>query len=78
MAKTVAERQAAYRARRQDGDGERRLTTQADCALTRLARRDGVTQRALIERWVITADPQVLETLELDTPEWDCYFGITQ
>ena len=82
MAKTSAQRQAAYRARRHDGEGTRRLNTwlsaQADCALTRLARRGGVTQRALLERWVITADQQVLETLELDTPEWDHYFGVTR
>jgi hypothetical protein len=81
MAKTAAERQAAYRARRHQGEGERHLntwiSTAAHCALARLARRGGVTQRAMIERLVLAADQEVLDNLELDTPEWDHYFGVT-
>ncbi|MDD5707050.1 MAG: hypothetical protein PHR35_14090 [Kiritimatiellae bacterium] len=81
MAKTSAERQAAYRSRRNDGEGERRLngwiSVKAYLALDRLARRYGVTKREWLERMVIAADDDVLRTLELDTPEWDAYFTVT-
>ena len=82
MAKTSAERQAAYRARRNDGDGDRRvntwISTQADLALERLAHRYGVTKREMIERLVISADREIVKELQLDTPEWDAYFNVTQ
>lgn len=82
MAKTVAERQTAYRARRHEGEGDRRLNTwirsAADLALERLARRYGVTKREMIERLASAADDEVLRTLVLDTPEWDAYFGVTR
>jgi len=82
MARTTAERQAAYRARRNDGEGERRLSTWvstgADLALERLARCNRVTKRAMIERLALAADEEVVRTLELDTPEWDAYFGVTR
>lgn len=85
MAKTAAQRQAAYRARRpyagNDGNGERRLSvwidTCAGLALARLARRYGVTQRALIERLVIAEDEHILSGIELDSPQWREYFGDT-
>lgn len=47
----------------------------ADLALERLARRYGVTKREMIERLAAAVDDQVQRTLELDTPEWDAYFG---
>lgn len=82
MAKTSAERQAAYRARRNDGDGDRRIngwiSTRADLALERLANRYGVTKREMIERLVISADEEIVQGLQLDTPEWDGYFCVTQ
>jgi hypothetical protein len=82
MAKTVAERQAAYRMRRHEGEGDRRLNmwirSVANLALERLARRYGVTKREMIERLAVVADDEVLRTLELDTPEWDAYFGVTR
>jgi hypothetical protein len=81
MAKTSAQRQAAYRSRRHDGDGDRRLntwiSTQAAFALARLARHHGLSQRAILEQLVLTADQTILDTLNLDTPEWDHYFGVT-
>ncbi|MFA7082514.1 MAG: hypothetical protein WC135_07875, partial [Bacteroidales bacterium] len=57
MSKTAAERQAAYRARRPfagaDNNGERRINTWVNTgtylALERLARRDGVTKREMLE-----------------------------
>lgn len=60
MAKTAAERQAAYRASRYNaglnGEGEQRLntwvSTGAHLALERLARRYGVTQREVLERLI--------------------------
>jgi hypothetical protein len=83
MAKTAAQRQAAYRARRNhaghDGGGERRLSvwvsTSTWLAIARLARRYAVTQRALIERLVIKEDERVLAAIELDSPQWHAYFN---
>jgi len=82
MAKTAAQRQAHYRARRNDGDGDRRInswvTSATDFALDRLARHHEITRRAMLERLIVEADAVILCTLELDTPEWDIYFGVTQ
>ena len=82
MAKSAAERQAAYRARRpmagRNGDGERRLntwvSTGAHLALGRIARRYGVTQREVLERFITAEDDRILEGIDTDTPEWDEYF----
>ncbi len=83
MAKTSAQRQAAYRAGRcmagPDGNGDRRIntwvSTGAHLALERLARRYGVTQRALLERLIRIEDDGVLADIKEGTPEWDAYFG---
>lgn len=62
MAKTAAERQAAYRKGRAEAgeNGERRLntwvSTSSFLALDRLAKRYGVTKREMIERLVLEAD----------------------
>ena len=81
MAKTVAERQREYRARRQQGEGDRRLNTwissQAYGALERLSERCGITKREMIELLVITADTDVSAISKFDSTEWDAYFGIT-
>lgn len=82
MAATAAQRQAAYRANRHNagptGNGERRLntwlTTEASLALARLAKRDKLTQREILERLITAADNKVLATIKPDTPEWDTYF----
>jgi hypothetical protein len=82
MAKTAAQRQAEYRSRRYDGDGDYRIntwvTSTTNCALNRLARRHGATKRQILERLICNADDAILKTLELDTPEWNTYFGVTQ
>ena len=44
-------------------------------ALDRLARRYCVTKQEMIERLVIAEDDRVLSDIELDSPEWDAYFG---
>jgi hypothetical protein len=81
MAKTVAERQATYRLRRNDGEGDRRLNTWVSCkthfALNRLAKSYGVTQREMCERLISDADDSILRSIELDTPEWDNYMNVT-
>jgi len=85
MAKTAAQRQAAYRARRplsgKNGNGERRLnawiSSYADFALDRLAQRYCVTKREMIEQMAIQAEDEIIKTLELDTIEWDQYFNVT-
>jgi len=63
MAKTAAQRQADYRARRAmatEGSGERRLNTwvsmEAHVALARIAQRYGVTQREMLERFILADD----------------------
>lgn len=84
-AKTNAERQAAYRKSRatagENGDGERRLntfiSTKASFALDRLARSYGVTKRDLLEKMLIEADNKIVSDLDLDSPEWDKYYGVT-
>lgn len=83
MAKTTAERQAAYRERQDsggvDGNGQRRvsmwLSTEAALALGRLASRYGVTQRELVENMLLAEDERILATMKIDTTEWDSYFA---
>ena len=86
MAKTAAERQATYRKKRdcagRDGNGERRIntwvSTSASLGLDRLARRYGVTNKEMLENLIEIAENNILSTLDIDTPEWDTYFGVTQ
>lgn len=83
-ARTTAQRQAAYRARRpfagNDGNGERRLnlwlSTGAFVRLARLARHDGVSKREVLELLINAADALILTDMDMDTPEWDAYMGI--
>jgi hypothetical protein len=83
MAKSATERQAEYRARRSTaGDnGERRLnlwiSTGSALALGRLARRYCVTKQEMIEKLLRIEDEQVSASIDLDSPEWDAYFGTT-
>ena len=82
MALTTAQRQAAYRARRatagESGNGDRRLdmwmSTEADLALARLARRYAMTKRQMLERLIMRADDAIVRRLEPSSPEWDAYF----
>ena len=83
MAKTAAERQAAYRARRpfagDDSNGERRLnawiSTRAALALVRLTRRYGVTKQEMLERLVIAEDDLILSGIDFDSPAFASYLG---
>ena len=83
MSKTAAERQAAYRKKRPyagaDRNGQRRLNTWLDTgpflALARLARHHKVSQRAMLEKLIVTRDEAIMASLELDTPEWTAYFA---
>jgi hypothetical protein len=45
-------------------------------ALERIARRYGVTQREMLERFLTAEDDRILAGLMPGTPEWDDYFGI--
>lgn len=86
MAKTNAERQAAYRKHRAfagpDSNGERRLntfiSTSTALALARLAKRYGVTKREMLERLISSTDSKICNTLDPDAPEWANYFDVTQ
>jgi hypothetical protein len=81
MAKSAAERQAAYRLRRNEGEGDRRLntwiTSNADLALDRLTRRYGVTKRVMLERLICEADDAILKTMEFDSAELNDYLDVT-
>jgi hypothetical protein len=80
MTKTSAERQAAYRAWRDDGD--RRLnawiSSKADFALERLAKRYAVTKRAMLERLIIAEDDRTRtrRRRDLSGMEWNAYFDV--
>jgi hypothetical protein len=82
MAKTSAQRQKDYRSQRPfagpDGNGERRLntwlSTAAGLALQRLAKHQGISQRQVLEQLLRTADENVINHLDPDTPAWDDYF----
>ena len=84
MAKTSAERQAAYRKNRCMAGtcGERRINTwvktEAFSALQRLAKRNDMTQRQTIEQLALIADQKILDTIKYDSPEWKEYFNVTQ
>lgn len=77
MAKTTAERQAAYRASRDcagdDGNGERRLSawvnTSTYYALGRLARHYGVTRREVVERLITVEDTKILAGMKVGSNE---------
>ena len=77
MAKTAAQRQAAYRKRASVGDGYYRLNgwinMRAHFALKRLAKRYGVTQREVLEQLIIAEDDRILSEIEWGSPEWDAY-----
>ena len=79
--KTAAQRQADYRKRRAyagpSGDGEKRLgvwvSMAASQALTRLAKRDGLTQRQWLENAIVAADKQV--TAGMSDSEFETYLA---
>ena len=83
MAKTSAQRRAEYRARRPvAGDnGERRLSmwinTGSALALDRLARRYRVTKQEMLERLLQAEDDRLGAAIDLDSLEWDAYYGAT-
>ena len=82
--KTAAQRQAESRAKRHlagaHGDGQRQLNTWLDIgvavALERIAKRDSVTKRQLLERLIRQEDKRILETIEFNSKEWNDYFGL--
>lgn len=81
--KSNSERQAEYRQRRKTaGDnGERQLnlwvTSGAALALARLARREGLTKRQMLERLILSADASVSAGLDPDSDDWARYYGVT-
>lgn len=72
-----------YRKKRSTaGDnGDRRLntwvTTGAALALNRQTNSYGGTQREMLERLIIAADQQILNSLDLDFEEWNRYMAVT-
>lgn len=84
MAKTAAERQAAYRDRRATAgeNGEKRINTWVDAgaalALDRLAQHHGLSKRAILEQLVLAADEEIHSGLDPDSIEWATYFKVKQ
>jgi hypothetical protein len=84
MAKTPAQRQAEFRAKRPsagaDGNGQRQLNTWLDTgaalALERVANRYSVTKRQLLERLIREEDDRILQAIELNSKEWNDYFQL--
>lgn len=81
MAKTAAERQREYRAKRRAGRNDEHqvnawISTPAYLALVRLAQHKGMTKREVLERLLIDADIRVTSKLDDTKPEWDEYFKI--
>lgn len=81
MAKTTAERQREYRAKRQfagpDGNGERQIkawiSTGSYLAFKRIAARYGVTQQELLQRLIASEEEQVLQNIGNDSAEREKY-----
>jgi UDP-N-acetyl-D-mannosaminuronate dehydrogenase len=78
MALTAAERQKRYRETRKLAENGYRqvniwLSTEAYLALKRLAQRDGITQREMIERVLIEAQNRIMR--ELSDTELDEYLN---
>ena len=83
MAKTAAQRQAAYRARRHhagtDNNGQRRLSiwldTSVSIALARLACRYAVTKQDVLTKLIKAEDERILNSIDFESQEWQDYFN---
>jgi hypothetical protein len=83
MPTTSAERQAKYRALRstagERGNGDRRINTWvctgASCALARLAKHYGTSQRSMLERLIIEADNRLISSFKDDEAKFNAYLG---
>ena len=80
MTLSTQERQAKYRTQRDianDGEGERRLntwlSTKSYLALKRLAAREGVSQKAVLEQLILDADEDNFMILRDDDKGFDQY-----
>ena len=80
MAKSNAERQKAYRQNRQtanNGDSDYRLntwiTSQASFALSRLAKHQNTTQRAILEALILAADEAITKDMDIASEQWKTY-----
>lgn len=82
MSSTGARRQRAYRIRQRYRENRKQINAWVDSgaffALERLARRNSVTQREMLEQLILDADKRVLKRIDVDTPAWDEYFGVTE
>lgn len=76
MTQSAAERQKAYRARRaHDHRLNLYIAADAGAALARLCKLYHFTQRQMLERLILTAEADHLQTLTPDSPEWLEYHG---
>jgi hypothetical protein len=51
------------------------ISTEAELALARLARRYAITKRQMLERLITRADDALVRRLDPDTDEWNLYFN---
>jgi len=76
VTQSAAERQKAYRERRgQDRRLNLYIAADAGAALARLGKLYRLTQREMLERLILTAEADHLQTVKPDSPEWLTYFG---
>jgi len=81
MAKTNAERQAAFKAKRIAGQVEERqlntwISADAFFALRRMARHRGITRRAIIEELLRSADQEIADSM--NEQQHDKYVTVTK
>jgi hypothetical protein len=78
-AKSSAQRQADYRARKLCSADlgcsylQMWVDTRAKLALDRLAFHDGISAQRVLERLIIEADDKILSNLDMDSPAWHNY-----
>lgn len=80
MAKSNSERQKEYRKNRYNrGDlGDSRINTfvvfEAANNLSRLSRYYNLSKRQVLELLINTASQKLIDSMEVDSPEWNKYF----
>lgn len=77
MPKSSAQRQATYRLKNFPRINTA-VSSQAFYALDRLARYHGVTKKAMLEQLLIDTEKSALDSLVLDSPEWERYFRLPE
>lgn len=77
MAKTNAERQKAYRDKKQDDKALHVwISQEASHALKRLSSHYDEPQKNIIQEMILLADKSVIDSLEKGSYQWQTYFSV--